>query len=75
MTHVTCRLAAKNRDQLRNRTLGNRVWATFSSDLRAIFFALSYFIDSSQNPLTLFILVCNQFTCAYVTNNFLMKNV
>ena len=29
MTHVTCRLSAKNRDQLRNRTLGNRVWATF----------------------------------------------
>jgi len=29
MTHVTCRLTAKNRDQLRNRTLGNRVWTTF----------------------------------------------
>jgi len=29
MTHVTCRLTAKNRDQLRNHTLGNRVWATF----------------------------------------------
>jgi len=31
MCHVTCRLTAKNRDQLRNRTLGNRVWATFWS--------------------------------------------
>jgi len=30
MTHVTCRLTAKNRDQLRNPTLGNQVWATFS---------------------------------------------
>ena len=30
MTHVTRRLTAKNRDQLRNRTLGNRVWATFT---------------------------------------------
>jgi len=30
MTHVTCRLSAKNRDQLRNPTLGNRVWATFT---------------------------------------------
>jgi len=30
MTHVTCRLTAKNRDQLRNRTLGNRVLATFT---------------------------------------------
>ena len=29
MTHVTCRLTAKNQDQLRNPTLGNRVWATF----------------------------------------------
>jgi len=30
MTHVTCRLTAKNRDQLRNPTLYNRVWATFT---------------------------------------------
>ena len=29
MTHVTCRLTAKNRSRLRNPTLGNRVWATF----------------------------------------------
>jgi len=28
MTHITCRLTAKNRDQLRNPTLGSRVWAT-----------------------------------------------
>jgi len=30
MTHVTCRLTNENRDQLRNPTLGNRIWATFS---------------------------------------------
>ena len=30
MTHVTCRLTAKNWDQLRNPTLCNRVWATFT---------------------------------------------
>jgi len=30
MTHVTCRLTAKNQDQLWNPTLGNRVWATFT---------------------------------------------
>jgi len=30
MTDVTCRLTAKNRDQLRNPTLGNRVRATFT---------------------------------------------
>jgi len=29
MTHITCRLTAKNRDQLQNPSLGNRVWATF----------------------------------------------
>jgi len=29
MTHVTCRLTANNREQLRNPTLGNRVRATF----------------------------------------------
>ena len=26
MTRVTCKLTAKNRDQLRNHTLGNRVF-------------------------------------------------
>ena len=30
MTHVTCRLTAKNRDPLRNPTFGNRVSATFT---------------------------------------------
>ena len=30
MTHVTCRLTAKDRDYLRNPTLCNRVWATFT---------------------------------------------
>ena len=29
MTHVTCRLTAKNRDQLRHPTLGNQVGAAF----------------------------------------------
>ena len=29
MTHITRGLTAKNRDQLRNPTLGNRIWATF----------------------------------------------
>jgi len=30
MTHVICRLTAKNWDQLQNPTLGNRVWVTFT---------------------------------------------
>jgi len=29
MSHITCRLTAKNLDQLRDPTLGNQVWATF----------------------------------------------
>jgi len=40
MTHVTRRLTAKNRDQLRDPTLGNRVWATFT--FKNIFLALLY---------------------------------
>jgi len=39
MTHVTCRLTVKNRDQLRNPKLDYRVWATFTF-LR---FELAYF--------------------------------
>jgi len=30
MTHIICRLTAKNRDQPQNPTLSNRVWATFT---------------------------------------------
>jgi len=30
MTHVTCRLTAKNWDQLWNPILGNGVWTTFT---------------------------------------------
>jgi len=30
MTHVTCRLIAKNQHQLWNPMLGNRIWATFT---------------------------------------------
>jgi len=41
MTHVTCRLTAKNRNQLRNPTLGNRVRATFT-------FTLYHDVPSSQ---------------------------
>ena len=30
MTHITCMLTAKKRDQLRNPTLNSRVWASFT---------------------------------------------
>jgi len=34
MTHLICRLTAKSWDQLRNPTLGSRVWATFTFSAR-----------------------------------------
>ena len=34
MSHVTCRLTAKNRDQLRDPTLGNQVWAPYPRSKR-----------------------------------------
>ena len=37
MTHVNSRLTVKNRDQLRNRTLGNRVWVTFTFCMLNVF--------------------------------------
>ena len=49
MTHVTFRLTAKNRDQFRNSTLGNRVWATFSP--AGLYPVLSSGIDSSFHSL------------------------
>jgi len=36
MTHITFRLTAKNQDQLRDPTLGNRVWATFTFIYKAV---------------------------------------
>ena len=38
MTHVTCRLTAKNRDDPRNTMLGNRVWATFTFFICMLFY-------------------------------------
>ena len=35
--YVTCRLTAKNWDQLQNPTLGNRVWAIFTLSLVFMF--------------------------------------
>jgi len=43
MTHVTCRLTAKKRDQLRNPSLGNGVWATFT------FYTNTVSVNSSKN--------------------------
>ena len=41
MTHVTSRLTAKNRDQLRNPTIGNRVWATITFKVFNTYFDIS----------------------------------
>jgi len=42
MTHVTCRLTAKNRDELRNPELCSRVWATFT------FFTTKYHSETRE---------------------------
>ena len=49
MTHVTCRLTAKNRDQLRNPTLRNRAWAAFTFYLLSD--AGSVRLSASPRPL------------------------
>ena len=43
MTHVTCRLTAKDRDQLRSPTLGSRVRATFTFRSQTIFWSQTKF--------------------------------
>jgi len=50
MTHVTCRLTAKNRDQLRNPTLGNRVRATFLRIERPIIAIVYSIADQTFTP-------------------------
>jgi len=53
MTHVTRRLTAKNRDQLRNPTLGNRVWDTFTFYLLTALQQCVYSVaDSEDAPLS-----------------------
>ena len=49
LTHVTCRLTAKKRDQLRNPTLGNRVSATL------LLLSCPY-VDLPQNEATQIVL-------------------
>jgi len=52
MTHITCRLTSKNRDELRHPTLGNRVWATFTFLIGADFnFLFSMSLRDSHNWL------------------------
>ena len=46
MTHVPCRLTAKNRDQLLNPAFGNRVWTTFT------FYTCNKLRTSSHNKST-----------------------
>ena len=55
MTHVTCRLTAKNRNQLRNPTLCNRVWATFTLFL----FAFNF----SDHPVNAWMLILANCSC------------
>jgi len=50
MTHVICRLTDKNRDQLRNPTLGNRVWAasTFFTHTHTGTLSIYYHYDNDD---------------------------
>ena len=48
MTHVTCRLTATNQGQLRNHTLGNRVWATFTFLLCCILASEPQLVESAK---------------------------
>jgi len=57
MTLVTCSLTAKNRDQLRNPTLGNRVWATFTFTFQT--FADVHDTDFYQHQILLFHVISN----------------
>jgi len=54
MTHVTCRLTAKNCDQLRNPTLGSRVLDTFFS----LPFRSNITAASAVIPILCFLLIC-----------------
>jgi len=61
MTHVTCRLTAKNWDQLWNPMLGNRV-STFTF----FYVMIDRLIDSGEVPLCL-LLHSLLFVCLYVS--------
>jgi len=65
MTHVTRRLTAKNRDQLRNPMLGNRVWAAFYHKTSIIF--VSPFISKVSRRASSFFLSV-QLSQPYVAN-------
>jgi len=49
-THITCRLTAENRDQLRNSALGNRVWATFTFTFIGAKFPAMYNVSWDTRP-------------------------
>ena len=51
MTHVTCRLTAKDLDQLWDPTLGNRVWATSSFLMEVLHFTNAAACDTLLSTL------------------------
>ena len=53
MIDVTCRLTAKNQDQLRNPTLGNRVWTNVYLYLRHLVFAAIWWVKLLEMFVTL----------------------
>jgi len=69
MTHVTCRLTAKNRDQLQNQ-LGNRVWATFLHHVH-----LRCAVDRIGNYLVVLFLISKVFYIGNVVAQLFLLNV
>jgi len=68
MTHVTCRLTAKNRDQLRNPTLGNRVWAAFLYLFSVKCTTVKWhFHDQLRNPTSIGYLYLSSFDSVFNT--------
>jgi len=58
MTHVTCRLTAKNWDQLRNPTLGSQVRATFNCNQFMLNIAADWHIIVELRNKSVFSLLC-----------------
>jgi len=60
MTYVTCRLTTENRDQLRNPTLRNRVWATFYSQVSGRCWNLAQWVCESGRTILGCVLRCSR---------------
>ena len=56
MTHATCRLTAKNRDQLRNPTRSSQVWAAFTFYIVVELQTVTTFTDDDTSVVIAYVL-------------------